>query len=71
MMFEAILSGEEFPIDIEISVNMVDPTQIMIIVRKPAALLRYSRSNPIAVPINREPSNCKAVSKCISIVLIN
>ena len=38
----------------ETSVKMVEPRQIMIMVRRPAALLRYSLSNPIAVPIRNE-----------------
>jgi hypothetical protein len=70
MIVEAILSGDDSPNEIEISVKMVEPKQIMIMVRSPAALLRYSRSIPIAVPMTNEITSCNAVSLCSSIDLM-
>ena len=54
-ILDAMRSGlDPSPISCENTVNRADPRQIRVRVRKPADLLRYCASTPIAPPIRME-----------------
>jgi hypothetical protein len=54
MMFDAMRSGEVLAPSLrDRIVKIVEPRQISVMVRKPAALLRYSRSPPMMPPMTR------------------